>query len=411
MAVYEGARPRSTLSVRRRLRPAPSAPRRRRADAPAALRGAGCRAASAGRRPNRVGLVLGGIVVAFLLAFFSLAQTIRVSATGLRHRPAGRRAPAPRAQRRATSAPTSTGSAASRRSASRRIDAGLGQLPSRSSCRPARPSTRPMLGRTDSRGRLLVLLVVLTVVAGSLAASAWPTGRSPERDRLAAMAREPDHPHARDRPRARGTIYDRTGTIVLATTVDRYRLVAAPDQLTPGARGARATELVDNLDLDDEAAATLRERPRERPATTSSCATRPRARTSPTASAGRWPTRRVAQVSLEPEPDARLPAGRRRPGHDARRPPARLRQPRGRGPVRRRAGYYQRLLAGEPKAVVAQRDANGQPILDDGRRSSTPGVPGADLRLTIDAGLQLRVEQELLATWVADTAQAASRPS
>jgi hypothetical protein len=34
------------------------------------------------RRDGRVGLVLGGIVVAFLLAFFSLAQTVRVSATG-----------------------------------------------------------------------------------------------------------------------------------------------------------------------------------------------------------------------------------------------------------------------------------------------------------------------------------------
>jgi len=29
-----------------------------------------------------MGFVLGGIVVAFLLAFFSLAQTVRVSATG-----------------------------------------------------------------------------------------------------------------------------------------------------------------------------------------------------------------------------------------------------------------------------------------------------------------------------------------
>jgi hypothetical protein len=37
----------------------------------------------AGRRPNRLGLVLGGIVVAFMLAFFSLAQQIRVAATGL----------------------------------------------------------------------------------------------------------------------------------------------------------------------------------------------------------------------------------------------------------------------------------------------------------------------------------------
>jgi hypothetical protein len=35
----------------------------------------------AGRRSSRVGLLLGGIVVAFMLAFFSLAQTVRVSAT------------------------------------------------------------------------------------------------------------------------------------------------------------------------------------------------------------------------------------------------------------------------------------------------------------------------------------------
>jgi hypothetical protein len=36
----------------------------------------------AGRRPSRVGIALGGIAIVFLLAFFSLAQTIRVSATG-----------------------------------------------------------------------------------------------------------------------------------------------------------------------------------------------------------------------------------------------------------------------------------------------------------------------------------------
>lgn len=51
--------------------PASSLPRRR---ARATVR--------AGRRPDRVGLALGGIAIAFLLAFFSLAQTIRVSATG-----------------------------------------------------------------------------------------------------------------------------------------------------------------------------------------------------------------------------------------------------------------------------------------------------------------------------------------
>ena len=36
------------------------------------------------------------------------------------------------------------------------------------------------------------------------------------------------------------------------------------------------------------------------------------------------------------------------------------------------------------------------------------GVPGQDVRLTIDAGLQLAVEQELLAAWVADKAKSVS---
>lgn len=34
------------------------------------------------RRSNRLAIVLGTIVVAFVLAFFSLAQSVRVSATG-----------------------------------------------------------------------------------------------------------------------------------------------------------------------------------------------------------------------------------------------------------------------------------------------------------------------------------------
>jgi cell division protein FtsI/penicillin-binding protein 2 len=57
--------------------------------------------------------------------------------------------------------------------------------------------------------------------------------------------------------------------------------------------------------------------------------------------------------------------------------------------------------------VVTQRDASGQPIIDEATVSES-GMPGTDLRLTIDAGLQLRVEQELLAAWVADRAKRAS---
>ena len=73
MAVYEGARPR-TIALPRgpRVAEVPALRRRR-------VRGA----FRAGRRSNRLGLILGAIVVAFMLAFFSLAQQIRVSATGL----------------------------------------------------------------------------------------------------------------------------------------------------------------------------------------------------------------------------------------------------------------------------------------------------------------------------------------
>jgi hypothetical protein len=72
MAVYEGARPRSILLPRRRSAPvAQTLPRRR-------MRGA----VRARRRSNRLPFLLGGIVLAFMLAFFSLAQTVRVSATG-----------------------------------------------------------------------------------------------------------------------------------------------------------------------------------------------------------------------------------------------------------------------------------------------------------------------------------------
>ena len=72
MAVYSGARPRSSfLPQRSRVADAPTLPRRR-------VRGA----IRARRQTNRLPIVLGGIVLTFLLAFFSLAQTVRVSATG-----------------------------------------------------------------------------------------------------------------------------------------------------------------------------------------------------------------------------------------------------------------------------------------------------------------------------------------
>ena len=70
MAAYQGARARPTFLPPRSIE-APTLPRRR-----ARTR------TRARRRPSRVGVLLGGIALGFLLAFFSLVQSVRVSATG-----------------------------------------------------------------------------------------------------------------------------------------------------------------------------------------------------------------------------------------------------------------------------------------------------------------------------------------
>lgn len=71
MAIYEGARPRTIALPRRpQVADAPAMPRRR---ARTAVR--------AHRSSSRPAIVLGAIAVAFMLAFFSLAQQVRVSAT------------------------------------------------------------------------------------------------------------------------------------------------------------------------------------------------------------------------------------------------------------------------------------------------------------------------------------------
>jgi hypothetical protein len=77
MAVYEGARPRAGLLPRRRIAEpvaAPALPRRRIRHARGVAR--------AGRRRTLVGAVLTGIVVAFVMAFFTLTQSVHVAATG-----------------------------------------------------------------------------------------------------------------------------------------------------------------------------------------------------------------------------------------------------------------------------------------------------------------------------------------
>ncbi len=69
--------------------------------------------------------------------------------------------------------------------------------------------------------------------------------------------------------------------------------------------------------------------------------------------------------------------------------------------------FYQDSLAGRPRIVQAQRDVASRSIPDT-TIVKDPGTPGEDLRLTIDAGLQLAVEQEIMAAWAADKAKSVS---
>src|SRR6478609_8311155 len=115
-----------------------------------------------------------------------------------------------------------------------------------------------MLGRTDSRRRLLFLLIVFAVGSTLLTArlAYWQVI---DRERLAGQAAA-QTTITLDSPSKRGDIYDRTGTVVLATTVQRERLVAAPDQLSVEQRRATVATLAPILGLDDAASVALRDK-------------------------------------------------------------------------------------------------------------------------------------------------------
>ncbi|MBA3236108.1 MAG: penicillin-binding protein 2 [Chloroflexi bacterium] len=259
-----------------------------------------------------------------------------------------------------------------------------------------------MLGRTDSRRRLLFVLGAFCI--GSIALVArlayW---QIVDRDRLASQA-VAQTTITVSTPSRRGDIFDRTGTVILATTVQRERLVAAPDQLTQETRKSTVEVLAGIFGLDDAATVALRDRLTGdakyviiRHGLERSVADRIRSAIADGDAFG---------LALESEPERVYPQVGGGPGSSLA---AHLlgfvnREGSGQYGVEQ---AYQSALAGEPRTVMAQRDASGLANLDEAVVSEAGG-PGQDLQLTIDAGLQLRVEQELLAAWVADRAERAS---
>ena len=259
-----------------------------------------------------------------------------------------------------------------------------------------------MLGRTDSRRRLLFLLGVFAL--GSLALFArtayWQVWRGDE-----LMAKAVAQTSIRvEVPSRRGDIYDRTGTVLLATTVDRDRLVAAADQMTPQQQRSNAEALGRVLELDDAGLAAIR----EKLAGGKPYVILARGIVPNVADRIRQLVRdgRLVHLGLEGEPERVYPQEGGGPDSSLA---AHLigfvnREATGQYGVEQR---YQDVLGGTPRIMLSQRDVSGR-AMPETALVEQPGVAGEDLRLTIDAGLQLALEQELLAAWISDEAKSAS---
>lgn len=264
-----------------------------------------------------------------------------------------------------------------------------------------------MPGRTDSRGRtrLVFLAILATAVACVARLGYWQVV---SHDHLTSLARGQVSVLEQIAP-MRGTIYDRTGAVVLASTVQRDRLVAFPSEMvgatdaaTDALRTRVAARLADLLGLTGDAATALAAQLRSdhqyvvlaRGLSADQSA-------AITAAQGDLP-----QVRLEPEPVRVYPLAGGAPSTTLASHVLGFVNSAGDGQYGVEE-QWQDLLAGSPRVVQASRDVAGQPALA-AAQVVQPGSPGAEVTLTIDAGLQLQLEQEVYAAWVADRAKQVS---
>lgn len=259
-----------------------------------------------------------------------------------------------------------------------------------------------MLARTDRRRRLVALIaifcLVATVLTGRLAY--WQVA---QRDRLVALAQSQLERTVVE-PSQRGTIYDRSGTVVLATTVYRDLLWATPSVIPEDRRPGIADSIVQALGSSGAEADAIR---------SGILSGRPYVvlarQLTPAQSAAIHDgidTGVLSGIGLDPTPVRSFPSGGGAPGTTLASQLLGFVDNQGEG----RYGIEQRwqdLLAGTPKRSTAQFDATGQPIAAS-EQVIDPGRPGGDLQLTIDASLQLKFEQELSAAASAHNASFAS---
>ncbi len=262
-----------------------------------------------------------------------------------------------------------------------------------------------MLGRTDSRRRLLLVLIAFVLTGlGLVARLAW--WQVVQQPMLAARAQDQTLTQVTIASR-RGTIYDRSGTVVLATTVDRYMLEANPVLLGSNAvaRTQLTNDLIGIIGLAPADAASFSQKLNSNRAYVILAhgldqATADRLQSAidtDNAGAGVDITTEAARVEAQVGGAPKTSLAAQLLGFVNR-------DGVGQYGIEQ---YYQSTLAGRPKVVLAARSISGRPLIDTAQVVD-PGTPGQDITLTIDDNLQLAVEQEVMAAAVADQALSVS---
>lgn len=264
-----------------------------------------------------------------------------------------------------------------------------------------------MLGRTDRRLRIIVLLVAFAVFAVAAVARLgyWQVAQGEIlRDQAASVLVRPTQ-----QPAIRGNIYDRNGSL-LATTAFRDtlavypKLVAKDDRstlvdilapilnLSPARKASLARELVANgeyLVVDRELTFDQSQQVR--------------------AALGALPatfTQLSRALTLDPHAVRVYPAEGGAPGTTLASQLLGFVNAEGVGSYGIEQ-QYNSVLAGTPTVVDSLQDSSGR-VLESSSRVVQQGANGLDIHLTIDASLQLQLETEIYSAWIADNSKQVS---
>ena len=247
-----------------------------------------------------------------------------------------------------------------------------------------------MLGRTDSRVRLLALLAAFAVMAGLLGVrlAYWQLGQGPDLRRVAAGQDQstPDLAEVR-----RGDITDRNGT-VLATTSYRDLLAAYPNLMTGDAQmQSIAANLAQILGLDSQQQASLLASFKSDNKPVAYVVVDRELTETQSDQVRALGSAALATLDLEPHAVRVYPTA-------------------GGSPDTTLASQLLGFVTsdglgryGVEQAGQTTLEGTGSTTADAGGNAPLPQT-GGTVQLTIDASLQLRLEGELYAAWVADRA-------